>query len=261
VRAHGPALIAITTVPLLAAIGWFGSELGGASGAQFSAQHTGLAQVPYNAQFTFTRIRYGSSLGRGFGRRGGSAWAHDYPSADRNLQTMLRELTAVDANSEGSNVFDLEDPEIFQNPVLYISEPGFWGVSEEGARNLRAHLLKGGFLIFDDFEGRQWDNMAAQMERVLPEARWREIDGSHPVFQSFFSVDDIYVPHPLVAVTPAYYAIFEDDDPNGRIMVLANHNSDLAEYWEWSAQGFFAVDPTNDAYRLGVNYIIYALTH
>jgi hypothetical protein len=69
------------------------------------------------------------------------------------------------------------------------------------------------------------------------------------------------VPQPLVRVTPSYRAIFEDNDPTGRMMVLANHNSDLAEYWEWSTSGLFAVDPTNDAYRLGVNYVNYALTH
>ena len=62
-------------------------------------------------------------------------------------------------------------------------------------------------------------------------------------------------------VTPSYRVIFEDNDPEKRIMVLANHNSDLAEYWEYAAQGYFAVDPTNDAFRLGINYIVYGLTH
>lgn len=218
-----------------------------------------LEQVPYNGRFTFTRIRYGGQRGaRGWGR---TAWAHDYPSADQNLQTILSEFTAVDSNTHGSNVFDLEDPEIFRFPILYVSEPGFWAITEQGAQNLGAFLRKGGFLILDDFEGRQWDNMAAQVARALPGYQWVGIDAEHPVFRSFFHVEDIYVPHPFVAVTPAYYAIFEDNDPSRRIMVLANHNSDLAEYWEWSAQGYFPVDPTNDAYRLGVNYVVYGLTH
>ena len=215
--------------------------------------------VPYNARFTFTRVRYGSS---GFRRRGwGSAWAHDYPDADRNLQTILAELTALVPNTTGSNVVDLEDRAIFRSPILYMSEPGFWSITQPGAENLRAFLLKGGFLIFDDFEADQWDNMAAQVTRALPEGEWVEIDGTHPVFQGFFAVEDIYVPHPMVRVQPAYYAIFEDNDPARRIMVLANHNADLAEYWEWSAKGYFPVDPTNAAYQLGVNYIIYGMTH
>jgi hypothetical protein len=215
--------------------------------------------VPYNARFTFTRVRYESS---GFRRRGwGSAWAHDYPDADRNLQTILAALTALVPNTTGSNVVDLEDTAIFRSPILYMSEPGFWSITQAGAENLRAFLLKGGFLIFDDFEAEQWDNMAAQVARALPEGEWVEIDVTHPLFQGFFAVEDIYVPHPLVRVHPAYYAIFEDNDPGRRIMVVANHNADLAEYWEWSAQGYFPVDPTNAAYQLGVNYIIYGMTH
>ena len=150
---------------------------------------------------------------------------------------------------------------MFQHPLIYISEPGYWSISEEGALNLRNYLLKGGFLILDDFEANQWYNMDAQLLRALPEREWVELDDTHPIFGTFFYVEDIYVPHPFVAVEPRYMAIFEDNDPRKRVMVLANHNSDLAEYWEWSASGLFAVDPTNDAYRLGVNYIIYALTH
>ncbi|MDH3272698.1 MAG: DUF4159 domain-containing protein [Gemmatimonadota bacterium] len=216
-------------------------------------------QVPYDGRFTFTRVRYrGNGFGRGWGR---SAWAHDYPAADRNMQTMLNEFTATRASSSGSNVFDLEDPGIFLNPILYISEPGYWGTTAEGIANLRTYLLKGGFLIFDDFEARQWDNMAEQVARALPEGVWHEIDSGHPIFSTFFRVEDIYVPHPLVRVTPRYMVIFEDNDPEKRIMILANHNSDLAEYWEYAARGYFPVDPTNDAFRLGINYLIYGMLH
>lgn len=249
---------------------WSGGTSGSGAppvGLRETARAPGMLEAPqehlaYDGRFTFTRIRYGSR-GRGGFRRGwgGSAWAHDYPSADRNMQLMLNEFTAMRAATAGSNVFDLEDPGIFKNPVLYVSEPGYWSVTEEGAANLRAYLLKGGLLIFDDFEARQWDNMARQMDRVLPNAQWHEIDGAHPIFSTFFYVEDIYVPHPLVRVTPRYMAIFEDDDPGKRIMVLANHNSDLAEYWEYAARGYFPVDPTNDAFRLGINYLIYGVTY
>jgi hypothetical protein len=219
---------------------------------------TQMAEVPYNGRFTFTRVRYGSEFtGR---RRGGAAWAHDYPSADRNIQLILNEFTSV-WSSVGSNVFQLEDPEIFRYPILYLSEPGYWSISADGARNLRSYLLKGGLIIFDDFEAEQWVNFEAQLRRALPEHEMIEIDGSHPVFQSFFHVNDIYVPHPLVQVDPKYFAMFEDNDPAKRMMVLVNYNADLAEYWEWSGQGFFPVDLTNEAYKLGVNYIVFALTH
>jgi hypothetical protein len=220
--------------------------------------------VRYNSKFTFTRIRYDTPYGSrrgGFRGFGGSAWNHDYPMADRNMQVMLNEFTAVSANTEGSNVYELEDRGIFENPILYISEPGTWGLTDEGAVNLREYLLKGGFLMFDDFEEDQWYNMAEQMAKALPEGQWVEIGPEHPIFDTFFYVENIYVPHPLVRVTPSYRVIFEDNDPEKRIMVLANHNSDLAEYWEYAAQGYFPVDPTNDAFRLGINYIVYGLTH
>ena len=227
------------------------SPLDAQSGAQ------SLYQVPYNGYFTFTRVRYGGGGGfRGFG--GSSAWNHDYPYADRNLQFIVDEFTHLRTNTEGTNVLDLEDPRIFQYPILYMSEPGYWSVSDEGALNLREFLLKGGFLIFDDFELQQWDNMAAQMRRAVPEYVWFELDPSHPIFRSYWVVEDIYVPHPLVRVIPNYQAMYEDNDPTKRMMVLANHNSDLAEYWEFP-EGRFGLDPTNAAYQLGVNYLIYAM--
>ena len=214
--------------------------------------------LDYDSRFTFTRIRYNSGLNW----RGGGSWAHDYPRADQHLPRILQELTTIRPRIEGSNVYDLDDPDIFLHPVIYISEPGFWTIRESEAENLRLYLLKGGFVILDDFEGpQQWDNMRRQMARALPDHHFIEIDIGHPIFHSFFEMKKIDFPHPLVDVTPTYFAMFEDNDPSGRMLALANYNNDLAEYWEWSATGMFPVDLTNEAYKLGVNYIVYAMTH
>lgn len=221
------------------------------------APQAGYEQVPYNGKFTFTRIRYG---GEGF-RRGGGAWAHDYPAADLNLPKIIEYVSAIPINVGASNVFDLENREIFRHPIIYLSEPGFWRITPEGAKHLRDYLLKGGFLILDDFEAGQWYNMEAQLLHALPDHQFIEIGPDHRIFSSFFQLKDIYVPHPLVSVTPRYLALFENNDPARRMLVLANHNSDLAEYWEWSAEGLFPVDLSNEAYKLGVNYIHYALIH
>jgi hypothetical protein len=177
------------------------------------------------------------------------------------MHHILDFLTTVRVHPHGTNVFTLEDPELFRNPILYLSEPGYWSASEAELLSLRHYLLKGGFLIFDDFEEEQWWNMEANVKRALPEREFIEIGAEHPIFQTLLKIDNIYVPHPFVRAKPRYMAIFEDDDPKGRMLVLANHNSDLAEYWEWSAKGFFPVDITNEAYALGVNYFIYGLTH
>jgi hypothetical protein len=224
-----------------------------------AAQFRRAEAVPYNGKFTFTRIRYGSSSGSR--RRSRSAWDQHYPEADLNMQAMLEEFTAVSANTGASNVFELEDRSIFEHPILLISEPGTWGLTDEGAANLREYLLKGGFLFFDDFEEEMWYNLAEQVTKALPEGRWVEIGPEHPVFDTFFYIENIYLPHPAYRLTPTYRAIFEDNDPEKRIMVLANHNSDLLEYWEYAGLGYFAVDPTNDAFRIGINYIVYGLTH
>ncbi len=216
----------------------------------------------YNARFTFTRIRYNSYGGGGF-RGGGGSWAHDYPQADFNLPTVLSEISLVRPTLGSSNVLDLEDPGIFRNPILYVSEPGFWSITEAGARNLRSFMLKGGFVIFDDFEdtGNQWPTFAASFKAAMPEYEFIEINVKHPVFQSFFELEKLDTPHPLVRVTPIYLGVFEDNDPAKRMLALINLNCDLAEYWEWSGQGFFPIDSSNDAFKMGVNYIIYGLTH
>ena len=87
------------------------------------------------------------------------------------------------------------------------------------------------------------------------------IDERHPIFHSFYNINKIDVPHPSVNVTPAYFAMYENNDPTRRMIALANHNNDIAEYWEWSDTGYLPIDYTNEAYKLGVNYIVYALTH
>jgi hypothetical protein len=216
--------------------------------------------VDYNSHFAFTRIRYGAKAG--LGRRMYGGWWHDYPAADKNFSAILDYITNMRVRMDGSNILDLDDPLIFENPIIYMSEPGFWFTDDDEAKNLRAYLLKGGFIIFDDFEGSgQWDNLVTQMKRALPDHRFIKIDVNHPIFHAFFSIKYLNVPHPYVNVPPDYFAIFENNDPSGRMMALANYNNDLGDYWEWSAEGLYGTDPTNDAYRLGVNYIVYAMTH
>ena len=220
-----------------------------------------LGNPAYDGRFVFTRIRYGGRGLGGFGF-GGSSWNHDYPAADFYISDALETLTRMRVSADRTNVLDLEDEAIFHNPILYISESGYWRISDKGAANLRQHLLKGGFVIFDDFEHQpEFDNMAAQMAKALPERRWVRIGISHPIFHTLFDLKALDVPHPSVDVEPDYRAMFVNDDPNDRMIALANHNADLAEYWEWSADERFPVDVTSGAYEMGVNYIIYSMTH
>jgi hypothetical protein len=228
--------------------------------AQSGAESWGEPARRYDGRFTFVRLRWESGVGGG--RRGmSSAWNHDFPRAEQNLVSLLRELTLLDANNTGSLILRLDDPELFRYPIAFMWEPGYWEMTDGEAAAFRAYLLKGGFAIFDDFELEQFDNFAYQMRRVLPNARFVKLDQSHVIFDAFFRMKTIDFPHPMFGYKPNYYGIFEDNDPAKRLLVIANHNADVAEYWEFLGQGLFPVDPSNEAYKLGVNYYVYGMTH
>jgi hypothetical protein len=210
--------------------------------------------VPYDGRFTFARIRYTVY------RRGG--WAADYPTMERNLMTMLRELTVTDAHVKGSNIHTFDDPELLKFPVAYLSEPGYWLPSDSEVDGLRTYLAKGGFLIVDDFMRREWYNFEEQMRRVLPNARIETLTVAHPIFDTFFRIAalDMTYPHDS-SLQSEYFGIYEDNDPNKRLMVVINYNNDIGDYMEWSGEGWWPVNITNDAYKLAINYIIYGMTH
>jgi len=219
--------------------------------------------VTYDGQFTFVRLRWKSDFG--FSRRGGfsSAWNHDYPRAEQHLSQILRELTALDIHTDASRILTLDDPDLFRYPIAFMWEPGFWNLTDVEAESFRAYLSKGGFAIFEDFDGpQQWGNFEAQMRRVLPDGRFVRLDNAHRIYDAFFQIKDIHaIVHPMSGIRPSYYGIYEDNDPSKRLMVVANFDNDVPEYWEWSGEGLFPFDASNEAYKLGVNYVLYGLTH
>jgi hypothetical protein len=237
-------------VVMLAAIG----GMTAASAQSGAIRGWGRAGGDYDARLTFVRLAWES------GRRGG-AWDHDFPRAEQNLTLILKDLTLIDVNSEGSLILGLSDPRLFHYPIVYMWEPGFWILSDAEALRFREYLLKGGLAIFDDFEGPQWNHFEAQMRRVLPHGRFVRLDKTHRAFDSFFRMTTIDFPHPMYGIKPSYYGIFEDNDPSRRLLVIANHDNDVAEYWEYAGQGLFPIDPSNEAFKLGVNYFVYGLTH
>ena len=223
--------------------------------------------TPYDGRFVFVRLRYKAAFGR-YGDwigDGGVPWSHDYPDGEVHFSKILEELTFLRIRTDGSNILAIDDPELLNYPVAYMAEPGHWGVTPSEAVAFRNYLRKGGFVIFDDFRGRDWDNLQEQMREVLPDAHWIELDGTARVFHAFFEV-----PHPETLAppsiyggqfVPSYWGLFENNDPGKRLMAVANVNNDISEYWEFSDTGLAPVDLTNEAYKFGVNYVMYALTH
>ena len=215
-----------------------------------------MPNVKYDGRFTFARIRYADYRG----------WRADYPTMEQNLTTMLRELTSVQTDSSRTNVYAFDDPELNQFPIAYLSEPGYWFPSESEVIGLRQYLARGAFLIVDDFHfAREWAVFETAMRRVLPDARIDRLDISHPVFDSFFQIKTLEVPYPgrlgEQGLMGEFYGIHEDNDPTKRLMVVINYNMDIGDYMEWSATGMYEMLATSEAYKFGINYIIYGLTH
>ena len=218
-------------------------------------------------EFYFTRAAY-SSYGRGYGGRGNS-WAIDYPKADIQFLTVLKRLTNLDAYDDENAVL-LTDPRIRNFPFLYALEVGYMSLSEAEVEGLRDYLLAGGFLVIDDFWGSQeWAQFEFQMKLVFPGREIIDLDPSHTVFNTFYEIDEIlqvpaygrywggrtyerdgYVP---------YVKGIQDDD--GRLMVIINWNTDLGDAWEWAEQPDYPVPYSTFAFQMGVNMIVYAMTH
>ena len=222
----------------------------------------GSENKPYDGRLQFVRLSYPYGLS-GVGRAGRVApWAHDYPRGDAHFMQILTDLTMVRGRTGGSNTFPLSSPELTKFPFAYMSEPGFWRLTPEDAMGFRNYLLKGGFVIFDDFRGADWDNLQFQMHQVLPELRFIELTGREAIWHAFFEIPNPHVlPAPYGGLPVSYWGIFEGNDVNRRMLAIANVNNDISEYWEYSDQGFVPVDTSNEAYKYGVNYAIYALTH
>jgi hypothetical protein len=236
--------------------------------AAFGHPATGAAQdfpvVPYDGRFTFVRVAFdtGGSGIRSFVPGGrGPLWAHDYPRAEQNLMQILDEVTLMNPFTRGSRVLAMDDPEIFRYPVIYVVEVGYWDAGEREVEALGEYLQKGGFLIVDDFRDRQIYNIQDILQRAVPGSRLQLIPDDHEIFDSFFRIEE---PRSLTSYgwqPPSYLGIFEDNDPDGRLMAILNYNGDIAEYWEFSDYGYLPIDLTNEAYKFGVNYIVYAMTH
>lgn len=226
---------------------------------------------PYNGEFIFARVYYPSGLAgfRGWGPIGessGPPWSHDFPDAEQNVTKILRELTFARAFTESGNILALDDPRLSCFPIAYMSEPGYWQPAEKEIAALRNYLLKGGLIIFDDFGGGpgtgQMANLETQMRRAFPELRFMPLDADDAVFDSFFRIDPktLNLILPYMGRPTEWWGLFLDNDRSKRMIAVAGNYGDLGEFWEYSATGLYPVDLSNDAYKVGINYLIYGLT-
>jgi hypothetical protein len=229
----------------------------------------------YDGRFTFARLRYDTAPGGYYYCGGLPAWAHGYfpcrggVRAETSLMKIMDELSYLNPRVDDSVALAVDDPELSKYPISYMTEPGFWTLTDKEAKAFRAYLLKGGFVIFDDFRpvpfdhgGGGWDNLEENMQRVIPGAQWVDLDVSHPIFDSFFRIESFdIIPQYYDVGRPIFRGLFENNDPTKRLVAIANLNTDISNFWEFSATGAKPIDESNQAYKLGVNYVIYGLTH
>ena len=237
------------------------AQFGGARGRFFVQRN-----ISYDGRFTFVRLNYTTAPG-GYFYRGEPAWYHGYPIAEQNLMRIMNEVSFLGAHTEEINTLSLDDPELSSYPVAYIIEPDWWAMTDAEAVALREYLQKGGFLIVDDFKGQRfrggggWETFERHMKRALPEGKFVDLDISHPIFHSFFEIKSLDIPQAYVGGQPIFRGLFEENDPGKRLQIIVNFNTDISQFWEWSGRGLRPIDQTNEAYKLGVNAIIYGLTH
>ena len=216
----------------------------------------------YQGRFTFVRLRYGPPTHYVSQR---IPWSHDYPTGEQHFMKILNELSYLNPFTEETNILGFDDPELFKYPVAYMAEPGYLTLTESEIAHFREYLTKGGFVIFDDFSQRRggWNNFEAVMTEVLPGARFVDLDASHPIFHAFFEINnlDIIPQFYDTDVKPVLRGVFENNDPTRRLLAMVNFDTDISEFWEFSDTGMKPIDESNEAYKLGVNYIIYGMTH
>jgi Domain of unknown function (DUF4159) len=219
-----------------------------------------------NARFGRWR-RYGSPLDW---REGGTSWTQDYPRADRHFAQALRRLTRIHVRSVEQPVnLDHED-DVYNWPWLCAGEMGDWKLTDAQAKTLREYLLRGGFLMLDDFWGtEEWDRFNETMERVFPDRPMVEVEDTDAIFHTVYDLDDRYqVPGQWAlrrgttyrndGSVPHWRGIFDD---NGRIMVAMSFNSDIGDSWEWADDPSYPEKYSALGIRIGVNYVVYSMTH
>jgi hypothetical protein len=229
-------------------------------------------------EWTFARLMY-PPVGRYYGgfqflgswKEGGSNWTMDYPRSDRHFSEAVRRLTRIKTRSVEQTV-DLDDHDVYDWPWLYGVEVGHWNLTDEQAKTMREFLLRGGFFMCDDFHGAiEWDVFAASMRKVFPDRTIVELDSKDQIFHAIYDLDQRYqVPGALYLETGLTYEKGESGktphwrgvyDDKGRLMVAICHNMDLGDSWEHADNPQYPEKFSALGIRIGLNYLVYSMTH
>jgi hypothetical protein len=216
-------------------------------------------------EWTFARLAYDDN-----GYRGRGSWTIDYPGAEYHFSQAVERLTRIDVHPDG-HVISPSSDDLFDYPWLYAVEVGGWTFSDEQASRMREHLLRGGFLMVDDFHGEyEWVLFLDGMRTIFPDRPIEDVPAEEAVYALAYEVDPrLQVPGPEYmwsgltyertdGVTPHWRGVRDDD---GRWMVMISHNIDYGEGWEQADNPAYPEAFTRQAYEVAINYLVYAMTH
>jgi len=227
------------------------------------------------AEFSWSRLRYTPAMGSdgyggfgGFGGRGGT-WQRDYPKADRQFLVALNRLTRIQGRST-EQVVGLDNDDIFNYPFVYAVMVHTWTFSDDEAKRLREYLEKGGFLMVDDFHGTEdWENFMTGMRQVFPDRPVEDLTDKDEIFHVLYDMDDRfqvpgeqYIRSGRTYEKDGYVAKWRGiRDDKGRVVVAICHNMHLGDAWEWADDPEYPEQFASMAFRVGLNYVMYSMTH
>ena len=248
------------------------------SGQRSRLEFQAPSRIPTRGQrkgeFTFARLRYSAGdrwdLLSGYGSY--ASWATDYPKADHQfihgLRGWVRSTLEI---SDQPVAVSLQGTQFFNYPFIYIVEPGYLDLNREEAASLREYLLRGGFVILDDFWGTmEWENVRLQLYNVFPEYQLRQLSLEHPIFHCYFDIEEILQTPNFQNIVyrgrtaekggtvPSYWGLFDERE---RLMVFVGRNLDNGDAWEWIDDPRYPLKYGLGAYKIGTNVIFYAMTH
>jgi Domain of unknown function (DUF4159) len=234
------------------------------------------------AEFSWSRLSYTTAMGGGgyggfgggYGRGGGwgATWSRDYPKADRQFLIALNRLTRIQGRST-EQVVSLDSDDIYNYPFVYAVMVHTWTFSDDEAKRMREYLLKGGFLMVDDFHGTQdWEDFMRGMRQIFPDANKypvEDLTDKDEIFHVLYDMDDRFqVPGEQFIRSGRTY---EKDgyvakwrgirDEHGRLVVAICHNMHLGDAWEWADDPEYPEQYASMAFRVGLNYVMYSMTH
>lgn len=244
-------------------------------GLQFRPYQRQVISQEQKAEFAFARLRYPThqSAYGGFGGFGSfrpnGGWSEDYPKSDRQFVEGVVRLTRVDARPY-EEVLDPNSDDLFNWPWMYAVNVADWDFTQEQAKRMRDYLLKGGFLVVDSFHGEaEWANFLHGMNEILPDRQVENLPNDDPVFHVLYDLNEKFqIPGYQYMLTgrtyerdgfnPQWRAI---RDEKGRILVMMGFNMHIGDAWEHADEPLWPERFSSLAYRLGINYIIYGMTH